>query len=136
MKTKILLMTILISIPLFAQNEIHGFRYKTEPDLDCWSIAHIGKGGLVYSASRMLKINPAWSLVLTGIVAYTQEIVIDGYQNKFLGFEPDPEGADLMGDPIFNVLGGAIALITEKQLKTSRVNMWARGGQIGVRFSL
>ena len=136
MKTKILLMSILISVPLFAQNNFHGFLYKTEPDFDGFSIAHFGAGGMIYSGCRIVKIKPVISLVVTGIMAWSYEIVVDGYQNEIFKMGPDPWGADLIGDPLFTVLGGCVALIVENNLFSKRAKIWARGGRIGIEVSL
>jgi hypothetical protein len=106
-------MILLICSPLAAQNESHGFRYQTAPDLDGWSLGHIGFGGVSYIVPRLFGASPKTSMIICAVVAYGYEIICDGYQTS-IGFHgSDPDGADLVGDPVCNILGGLFCMFAE-----------------------
>ena len=105
---------LLIALPVMAQySEVMGFRIAENPGDDGWQIGHLFKGSLDYGLLRVCKVKPGWSIAGAVVMAYMWEFFIDGRQNQFLWLEPDPAGADVYGDPLWDLLGASLAFIGE-----------------------
>lgn len=91
-----------------------GLKIKDSPDLDGWSITHLGSGFGCYYAFKLMGINEKGALALTIATGYLYEIVKDGYGNNIPFTGPvDKDGADFYADPLWTGLGGAIACIVD-----------------------
>ena len=130
MKYIILILLVLVT-PLQAQNVSGGFHYQTSPDFDGYSIGHFFKGmGTCALLTTFAKPGPAMVFVIFGAFAF--EIVCDGFQNDFLWHKADPDGADLLGDPLFDIAGGMFWIIFKSSMKrlNDKVSIGIQGNEI------
>jgi hypothetical protein len=106
---------LLFLSPVFGQMKSGSvFRYKTEPDLDRWTITHFMGGTALYGGLRCFKCSEKTSLVMAIVTGWAYEIYVDGFGNPLPGFDkPDPSGADLIGDPLFVAAGALFGCLVD-----------------------
>lgn len=133
----IFVLTILFCLSLSAQNyqEVCGFRIKSDaPDFDGYSIVHSAGGGLSYAFFRMIGAKNQNALLLSICSGFLYELFIDGKQN-YLIEEPDPEGADLIGDPTWWAFGSGFVCMLDICLKIDRrISLSCGKNNICLRF--
>jgi len=127
------LIVLMLSVGATAQTKSNDFKF-THPQLDGSTLGHMGKGGLTYSAFRLIGVGKRTALiaVLSGAIAY--EMIHDG-----LGVTKysDPAGADLVGDVVADCFGGVILCCLEILLRIDkRINLYAYDNQIGIRIAI
>jgi len=129
----------LIISDVFAQNykEVWGFRIKQgNPDLDGYSIGHAAEGACVYFCGKAVGLKPIASLGFSVVYAFGRELYFDGKQNKLLGCDPDPDGADLKGDPFWDMLGAGLAFIGDLVYQNSKYKFVVRKNGINFYIKL
>lgn len=106
----------------YSQNyrNVCGFRIKqSAPDFDGYCIVNAGTGAFIYSSLRVFKIKPESALLWSIVLGYASELFIDGKQN-YIFTDPDPGGADLIGDPVWRAFGAGFACILDLLLEWNR----------------
>lgn len=131
MKKIIAILMFVLTMSVHAQTN-NGFKIAS-PQLDGWTLGHMGKGALTYTAARLLKCEPKGAL----LVAFTGAVMYELMDGMGIGIDPDPSGADFVGDVCADCLGAVIVCGLEILLRIDkRIDLYAYHKRIGLRIAL
>jgi len=120
---------------------IVGIKWLEQPELNGWTLCHIGFGTLTYVGVDLLSTHvverwflsddwhvPKWSRLLIAFgVGAGLEVYTDGLNNKYrISTYSQDEGADL-ADIVAHGIGCMLGMVTMDVLKTKRVWVWVDG---------
>ena len=94
-------------------------KFKNIPDFNGYSVGHFIGGEAGYFGIRIFKVKPFWCIVGSTLIGFSYEIINDGMGVHIFPFtgNPDPKGADLIGDLGMHFLGACFGAITEASIK-------------------
>ena len=118
--------------------EWNGIQICTTPQLDGWSIGHFARGAVVGSIIEAITDSDFASILYTWLLAMTYELYHDGMGGPMpFDKEPDPRGADFVGDPLFDALGATFMIVVRASMRVNkRFKLLTTTNSIGIEVSL